>query len=49
MVCLKMIGMDGVIYLKIFADQTLIIGDDLFVTNKKRLLKGIKKRLQIVY
>ena len=25
------------------SDKTLIIGDDLFVTNKKRLLKGIKK------
>ena len=29
---------------KTFADHTLIIGDDLFVTNKKRLLKGIKNK-----
>ena len=31
------------------SDKTLIIGDDLFVTNKKRLLKGIKKKQQIVF
>ena len=43
MVVQKMIGMGGVICLKILADKTLIIGDDLFVTNKKRLLKGIKR------
>ena len=30
---------------KKFADhKTLIVGDDLFVTNKKRLLKGIKNK-----
>ena len=29
---------------KTFTDRTLIIGDDLFVTNKKRLLKGIKNK-----
>ena len=29
---------------KILGDKTLIIGDDLFVTNKKRLLKGIKRK-----
>ena len=29
---------------KNLADKTLIIGDDLFVTNKKRLLKGIKRK-----
>ena len=28
---------------KKLTDKTLIIGDDLFVTNKKRLLKGINK------
>ena len=37
-----MIGWAGVTYLKIFFSKTLLIGDDLFVTNKKRLLKGIK-------
>ena len=25
-------------------DKTLIVGDDLFVTNKQRLLKGIKNK-----
>ena len=34
---------------KNLTDKTLIIGDDLFVTNKKRLLKGIKRKAQIVY
>ena len=43
MVCLKMIGWDGVICLKSLL-KTLIVGDDLFVTNKKRLLKGIKNK-----
>ena len=44
MACLKMIGKVGVICLKILLEKILIIGDDLFVTNKKRLLKGIKNK-----
>ena len=36
-----MTGMDGLILVKEVGDRCQIVGDDLFVTNTKRLQKGI--------
>ena len=39
---------NGWVIYKSLADKAFV-GDDLFVTNKKRLLKAYKERLQIVF